>query len=47
MRRRAEMERVSASRVYQSVHVMVLTHEKNERAAYGWKDDDKACGRRL
>ena len=24
---------------------MVWTHGKNEQAAYGLKDDDKACGR--
>ena len=46
MRRRAEIEREFASRVDQSAcAVMVWTHGKNERAASGLKDDDKACGR--
>ena len=45
MRRRAEMERESAS--LSKCAVMVWTHGRNERAAYGLKNDDKACGRRL
>ena len=42
MRRRAEMERESASRVYKKCAVMVCAHGKNERAAYGLKDDGQA-----